>query len=128
MTVDQKIGTLQNAFTTGNSITVSNLVSGVAANDVISLDGAFTATVNGVAGAVLTLSQGVQAPVVFPVGMPIMRLTCVTYSVTGIGVTPPFQLLRAVGAGAGVAVLGGLEAISFAYAVDSDAHRQIDDQ
>ena len=53
MTVDQQIGTLQNAFTTGNSITVSNLVSGVAANDVISMDGAFTATVNGVAGSVL---------------------------------------------------------------------------
>src|SRR2546428_13905479 len=112
MTVDQQIGTLQNAFTSGNSITVSNLISGVAANDVISLDGAFTATVNGVAGSVLTLSQGVQAPVVFPVGMPIMRLTCVTYTVTGIGVTPPFQLLRAVGAGGGVADVGRLVIIS----------------
>jgi len=123
MTVDQQIGTLQNAFTTGNSITVSNLVYGVAANDVISMDGAFTATVNGVAGSVLTLSQGVQAPVVFPVGMPIMRLTCVTYTVTGIGVTPPFQLLRN-----GVAIVDGIESIQFAYAVDADANGQIDDQ
>ena len=128
MTVDQQIGTLQNAFTSGNSITVSSMIAGVAANDVITLDGVLTATVNGVAGSVLTLSQGVQAPVVFPVGMPIMRLTCVTYTVTGIGVTPPFQLLRAVGAGAGVAIVDGIESIQFAYAVDANADGQIDDQ
>ncbi len=123
MTVDQQIGTLQNAFTTGNSITVSSLVSGVAANDVISLDGVLTATVNGIAGSVLTLSQGVQAPVAFPVGMPVLRLTCVTYTVTGIGVTPPFQLLRN-----GVAIVDGIESIQFAYAVDANADGQIDDQ
>jgi type IV pilus assembly protein PilW len=129
MTVDQQVGTLGvqaplPPSTTTTQITVSGLSAGaVSINDVITLDGAFTATVTGVAGTVLTLSQAVQNPVVFPVGQPVLRLTCVTYTVTGIGVTPPFQLLRN-----GTAIVDGIESLQLAYAVDANGDGQIDDQ
>ena len=132
MTVDQQIGTLTNQTplppaTTTATINVSGVSAGaVALNDVITLDGAFTATVTGVAGSppnALTLSQAIQTPVVFPAGMPVVRLTCVTYTVTDISVTPPFQLLRN-----GVAIVDGIESIQLAYAVDADGNGVIDDQ
>ena len=129
MTVDQQIGTLAAQAplppaTSTTTINVSGLSAGsVNVNDVITLEGAFTATVNAIAGSVLTLSQTIQNPVAFPVGMPVLRLTCVTYTVTGIGVTPPFQLLRN-----GAAIVDGIESIQFAYAVDANGDGQIDDQ
>jgi len=129
MTVDQQLGTLaaqtpNPPATSTSTINVSGLPAGtVAVNDVITLDGAFTATVTGVAGTILTLSQAIQNPMVFPTGMPVVRLTCVTYTVTGIGVTPPFQLLRN-----GVAIVDGIESIQLAYAVDANGDGQIDDQ
>ena len=112
MTVDQQIGTLAAQAplppaTSTTTINVSGLSAGsVNVNDVITLEGAFTATVNAIAGSVLTLSQTIQNPVAFPAGLPVLRLTCVTYTVTGIGVTPPFQLLRN-----GAAIADGIESI-----------------
>src|SRR5947209_13359328 len=61
MAVDQQVGTLNAQAplppaTTTTQINVSGLSAGaVVANDVITLDGAFTATVTGVAGSVLSL-------------------------------------------------------------------------
>jgi len=129
MTVDQQIGTLAaqvplSPATSTSTITLSGLAAGgVSINDVVTLDGVFTAAVNGIAGSDLSLSQTVQNPAVFPSGMPVVRLTCVTYTVTGIGATPPFQLLRN-----GVAIVDGIESIQFAYAVDADGNGVIDDQ
>ena len=129
MTVDQQIGTLAAQAplppaTSTTTINVSGLSAGsVNVNDVITLEGAFTATVNAIAGSVLTLSQTIQNPVAFPAGLPVLRLTCVTYTVTGIGVTPPFQLLRN-----GAAIVDGIESIQLAYALDANGDGQIDDQ
>lgn len=134
MTVDQQIGKLAAQTplppaTSTSTITVNDpsgnpLPAGtVSVNDVITLDGAFTATVTAIAGSALSLSQTIQNPVAFPVGMPVLRLTCVTYTVTGIGATPPFQLLRN-----GVAIVDGIESLQLAYAVDANGDGQIDDQ
>jgi prepilin-type N-terminal cleavage/methylation domain-containing protein len=129
MTVDQQVGTLEAqaplppaASTT--TITVSGLSAGtVIVNDVITLQGAFTASVTAVAGTVLTVNQSIQSPMVFPAGTPVLRLTCVTYSVTDIAANPPFQLLRN-----GVAIVDGIESIQLAYGVDANADGRIDDQ
>jgi type IV pilus assembly protein PilW len=134
MTVDQQTGTLATQVppppATGTStIPLNGLAAGgVIGGDVVTLDGVVTATVTGIAGSVLTLqkpptSETIQNPAVFPAGMPVMRLTCVTYTVTGIGASPPFQLLRN-----GVAIVDGIESIQFTYAVDADGNGVIDDQ
>jgi prepilin-type N-terminal cleavage/methylation domain-containing protein len=124
VTVDQQVGTLNPAFTAGNTITVSGLTAGtVGVNDVVTLDGAFSATVTGVAGTVLTLNQTIQSPAAFPAGTAVLRLTCVTYTVTGIGASPPFQLLRN-----GVAIVDGIDSLQLAYALDTDGDGRIDDQ
>jgi type IV pilus assembly protein PilW len=137
MTVDQQIGTLQNAFTSGNSITVSNLISGVAVNDVITLEGVFVATVSGVAGNVLTLNTSAGSSV-FPVGSAVLRLACVTYTVTGSdGVVPggtavftPYTLLRNTTAtpNNAVPIVDGIEDLQLAYGIDADGNGTIDDQ
>jgi hypothetical protein len=127
VTVDQQVGTLAAQAplppaTSTSTITVNGLNS-VAVNDVITLEGVFTATVNAIAGSVLTLSQTIQNPVVFPTGTPVIRLTCVTYTVTGIAANPPFQLLRN-----GVAIVDGIESMQLAYATDVNGNGIIDDQ
>jgi type IV pilus assembly protein PilW len=138
VTIDQQIGTLQNAFTGGNAITVSNLISGVAASDVIALEGAFIASLTAPpAGNVLTLSTGPGSSV-FPVGTAVLRLACVTYTITGadgkVGGTgtvfAPFQLLRNTTATAGnaVPIVDSIEDLQLAYGIDTDANGIIDDQ
>lgn len=138
VTIDQQIGTLQNAFTGGNAITVSNLISGVAASDVIALEGAFVASLTAPpAGNVLTLSTSPGSSV-FPVGTAVLRLACVTYQVTGadgkVGGTgtvfAPFQLLRNTTATAGnaVPIVDSIEDLQLAYGIDTDANGIIDDQ
>lgn len=127
VTVDQQVGTLAAQAplppaTSTATITVNGLNS-VAVNDVITLEGVFTATVNAIAGSVLTLSQTIQNPAAFPTGTPVIRLTCVTYTVTGIAANPPFQLLRN-----GVAIVDGIESIQLAYAMDVNGNGVIDDQ
>jgi prepilin-type N-terminal cleavage/methylation domain-containing protein len=129
VTVDQQVGTLAATAplppaTTTTTITVSGLTAGtVGVNDVVTLDGAFTATVTGVAGTVLTLSQAIQNSAVFPAGTAVLRLTCVAYTVTGIGASPPFQLLRN-----GVAIVDAIDSVQLAYALDADGDGRIDDQ
>lgn len=125
MTIDQQIGTLAAGYSSGNLITVSGLSSDIATGQVITLEGIFTATVNAVNTGTgqLTLSTSVTAPQVFPAGMPVLRLVCVAYTVTGIGASPPFQLLRN-----GVALVDGIESLQLAYGVDADNDGRIDDQ
>ena len=48
MTIDQPIGTLASAFTTGNVITVSSLASDAAVGNLVTLEGIFTASVTAV--------------------------------------------------------------------------------
>jgi type IV pilus assembly protein PilW len=127
VSIDQQVGTLAAQTplppaTSTATITVNGLTA-VAVNDVITLEGVFTATVNAIAGSTLTLSQTIQNPAAFPAGTPVMRLTCVTYTVTGIAANPPFQLLRN-----GVAIVDGIESIQLAYAVDVNGNGMIDDQ
>jgi len=127
VSIDQQVGTLAAQAplppaTSTTTITVNGL-SAVAVNDVITLEGVFTATVNNIAGSTLTLSQAIQSPEVYPAGTPVTRLTCVTYTVTGIAANPPFQLLRN-----GVAIVDGIESLQLAYAVDTQGRGMIDDQ
>ena len=147
MTVDQQVGTLTNAFTTGNTITVAGLSSDVAADVtggkivLITLDGLYTARVSAVAGSVLTLIDPdpthtantpltIVSPMSFPAATSVIRLTCVTYTVNGIGSTPPFQLMRNTTgvAASAVAIVDGIEDLQLAYAIDADADGKIDDQ
>ena len=139
MTVDQPIGTLQAAVAGGAAITVAGLPSDAAAGQVISLDGAFSSTMNAVnvgTGAVtLGTSMGSAA---FPAGTAVLRLACVTYSVTGSNgvapggatVFPPYTLLRNTTAtpNNAVPIVDGIEDLQLAYAIDADSNGTIDDQ
>jgi type IV pilus assembly protein PilW len=139
MTVDQPIGTLQAAVAGGTAITVAGLPSDAAAGQVISLDGAFSSTMNAVnvgTGAVtLGTSMGSAA---FPAGTVVLRLACVTYSVTGSNgvapggatVFPPYTLLRNTTAtpNNAVPIVDGIEDLQLAYGIDADSSGIIDDQ
>ena len=140
MTVDQQIGTLTSAVSSGTIITVSNLIAGVAASDVLSLEGVFTASVSGTpnyATGQVTLSKSIQNAS-FPAGTPVLRLICATYSVTGadgtVGGTgtvfAPFQLLRNTTATASnaVPIVDSIEDLQLAYGIDTDGNGVIDDQ
>lgn len=141
VTVDQQVGTLASAYTSGNAtITVSNLPTGVlAANDVITLEGTVLASTSLPAGNVLTLSS-VQSTgtSTFPIGTGVFRLTCVTYQVTGadgkVGgagtVFTPYTLLRNTTgvAGNAVPIVDGIEDLQLAYGIDADSNGTIDDQ
>lgn len=133
MTMDQQIGTLGAAFTANNTITLAGaLPSDMAVGQVISVDGIFTGTVaNFSTGAkTITLFQtgtviplNVIAPANFQTTAPVVRLACVTYTVTDGTVTPPYQLMRN-----GVALVDGIESIQLAYGIDADGDGRIDDQ
>jgi prepilin-type N-terminal cleavage/methylation domain-containing protein len=126
MTVFQQLGTLTAPFTAGNVIAVS--APGPVVNDVISLEGTFTATVNGVAP--VTLSQAVVAPTNYGIGTAVVQIRCITYTVSGAGGFaggPPYQLLRNNGTGP-VAVVDGIESLQIAYALDTNNDGIIDDQ
>ena len=141
VTVDQQVGTLAAAYTSGNAtITVNNLPAGVlAANDVITLEGTVLAATSLPAGNILTLSS-VQSTgsSAFPIGTGVFRLTCVTYQVTGAdgmvggagAVFTPYTLLRnttGVAANA-VPIVDGIEDLQLAYGIDTDKNGTIDDQ
>jgi hypothetical protein len=99
-------------------------------NDVISLEGTFTATVNSVTAGptpVVTLSQSVVAPTNYAVGTAVVQIKCITYSVSGGGAPVPYQLFRDNGSGP-VAVVDGIESLQIAYALDADNDGTIDDQ
>jgi prepilin-type N-terminal cleavage/methylation domain-containing protein len=128
ITVFQQLGTLTVPFTALNTITVS--ATGLAINDVISLEGTFTATVNAVGAGptpAVTLSQAVVAPTNYAAGTAVVQIKCITYSVSGAAASPPYQLLRNNGSGA-VAVVDGIESLQIAYALDADNDGIIDDQ
>lgn len=140
MTIDQPVGTLASAFTTGNLITVSGLASDAAVGNLITLEGIFTASVTAVAGANLTLGTAIQSPQTIPAGAQVLRLVCVTYTVSGAdavvpGSSPsvaylPYQLLRNTTASANnaVPIVDGIESLQLAYGVDADKSGRIDDQ
>lgn len=142
MTIDQPIGTLAAAFASGNVITVSGLASDAAVNNVVTLEGIFTATVTAVnAGTgALTLGTAIQSPQTLPAGAQVIRLACVTYTVSGAdGVVPgsaptvtyaPYQLLRNTTASAtnAVPIVDGIESLQLAYGIDADKDGKIDDQ
>jgi type IV pilus assembly protein PilW len=140
VTVDQVIGrlALDSPLVPGNVITLFDLPPGLmAVNDVITLDGVFTASVSAVdeAAKTLTLSSPIgstTSPRVFLATTSVIRLICVTYSVSGAGANPPFQLMRRVGALAPgnqpIPIVDGIETIQLAYALDTDNDGRIDNQ
>ncbi len=140
MTIDQPIGTLASTFSSGNTITVTGLVSDAAVNQVITLEGIFSATITGVntGTGVLTLGTSIVSPQLIPSGAQVLRLSCVTYTVSGAnGVVPggttvyaPYQLLRNTTSVANnaVPIVDGIESIQLAYAVDEDKDGKIDDK
>jgi type IV pilus assembly protein PilW len=145
MTVNEQVGTVAVDFSAGNVLRVrgmNNAAPNVANQSVITIEGVFTAQVNGAPSVVdsqtsdLTLGktgspatpQGISAPQVFLAGTPVLTLTCVTYTVSGAGANPPYQLMRATAGAAAVALVDGIEALQFAYAVDTNKDGVIDDQ
>ena len=127
ITVDQVIGRLT-ADAPGGTPTQLTLdsVTGLAVNDVISVDGIFTSTVNGVdtgAKTVALAAPGIQSPMGFNgaanTGTQVVRLACVKYSVD----TVKNQLLRD-----GVPVADDIEDLQLAYGVDTNGDGIIDDQ
>jgi type IV pilus assembly protein PilW len=140
VTMDQQIGTLAAAYPPppGNVITLSGaLPSDIAVGQLVSLDGVLTGSVSAfnIGTKQITLVQPgsaialtATAPVNFQIGAPVVRLNCVTYSVTDGTVTPPYQLMRAVNGGVAVAMVDGIESIQLAYAIDADGDGLIDDQ
>ena len=124
VTIDQVIGRLtQNVPESPATGLHLDSVTGLAANDVISIDGVFTSTVNTVnTGAkTVTLATSILSPMSFNgaanTGSQVVRLACVKYSVSGN------QLLRD-----GVPVADDIEDLQLAYGVDTDGDGKIDDQ
>ena len=134
-TVESQIGTLACPFpcpgSPANQISV-NGASDLLANQMITLEGVLNSQVTnpGAAGATrtVTLANTVTAPASFPAGTPVLRLACVTYTVTDGTVTPPYQLMRATFGGAAVPIVDGIESLQLAYAVDTDNDGVIDNQ
>ncbi len=120
VTVGQVIGNLTAAApqVVANQVTLSS-VAGLAVNDVITLDGVFTATANAInAGTkVVTLNTNIQAPLQFGTTTQVVQLNCVTFTVAGN------QLLRD-----GVPVADGIADLQLAYGMDADGDGRIDDQ
>jgi type IV pilus assembly protein PilW len=138
VTMDQQIGTLAAAYTAGDTITLaSTLPSDMAVGQVVSIDGFFTGSVAGFNPGAKTITMfqtgtvipmTIIPPVNFQPGAPVVRLACVTYTVTDGTVTPPFQLMRAVNGGLPVAMVDGIESLQLAYGIDANADGIIDDQ
>jgi prepilin-type N-terminal cleavage/methylation domain-containing protein len=129
MTVNQEVGQLNVSIpaVVPTDMAMDNLIPPVAPG-VVTLDGIFTSRVNLVSPVLLTLVSTLPPTASFPKGTRVFDLACVTYFVTGAGVTPPFQLMRQVGNQAAVAIVDGIESIQFAYAIDADGNGAIDDQ
>ena len=137
MAVDSQIGTLNAAMTAGNQMQVANLSSDVAVDlaagkaVLVNLEGIFTASVTAAGGTTLTLGTSLSPSMTFPKNTPVLRLSCVTYTVTDKGgqvggagtVYAPYQLLRNA-----VPIVDGIEDLQLAYALDTDGDGKIDDQ
>ena len=134
MTVSEQVGELAAAFTAGNVIDLG-APSGLGMGDVVSLEGAFTGIVDGVGINTVTLNNAVVAPTNYAIGTAVVRLACITYSVSdangaapGFAGGPPHQLLRAINGGGAVAVVDSIESLQIAYALDTNNDGIIDDQ
>ena len=108
--------------------------AGLVVNGSVSIGGAMSGNVTGIAGDVLTLANTVGAPSVFPVGTPVYLLQCITYAISNNAVVCGSNgpcLTRG-----GVAIADGIEDIQLAYACDGCnvavnggiADRVVDDQ
>ena len=139
MTLDQQLGTL--AVSAQNSSVLTLAAGGVlpGVGDAISIEGIFTTTVSSVSGgSTINLNQRTPASSYFPASSAVMRLVCVTYTVSGAnGQVPggatiykPYQLLRNTTATANNAlpIVDGIEDLQLAYALDADGNGVIDDQ
>ena len=131
VTVDQQVGTLAADYVSGNTFVVNNLASDINTGQVLTIEGVFTGSVNaftlGSPGSV-QLNRTISAPTAFQAGATVLRLACVTYSVTGPDVTPTFQLLRQVNLNSAVPVVDGIESLQFAYGIDTNNDGTLDDQ
>jgi type IV pilus assembly protein PilW len=133
VTAGQAVGTLAVDYIAGTNIQVNNMDPNIANGQILSIEGVFTAAVIGVVPAVppaagsVTLSRAIAAPIALQAGSTVVRLDCIRYSVSGGGVTPPYQLLRQVGPGPSVAIVDGIESLQLAYALDANNDGTIDD-
>jgi len=105
--------------------------AGLAVNSTVSIAGAASGTVAGVAGDVITLVNPIGAPTIFPVGTQVYLLQCITYAI-GTAIPPctgtATCLLRGVRDAVTfaninndtnmVAIADGIEDIQFTYACD----------
>lgn len=144
MTVNEQVGTVAQDFTAGNILRIKGLngnAPNVVDGTVITVEGVFTAKVNGAPGVIdpqtsnLTLGRpespatplSISAPQVFLAGTPVLTLTCVTYTVSGAagagGGAPPYQLLRN-----NAALVDGIESLQLAYGLDTNKDGTIDNQ
>ena len=135
VTMDRVIGRLQQNAPLGTATSTSTIVldsvTGLSTNDIVTLDGLFTATVTGInTGAkTLTLGTAIQTPQKFNgdtagKGTQVVRLTCVKYTVN----TTTNQLMRQDDSTGAVAVVDGIEDLQLAYGVDVDGDGRIDDK
>lgn len=134
ITMDRVIGRLQQNAPLGTATSTSTIVldsvTGLSVNDVITLDGVFTATVTAINTGTKTLTLGttIQTPQTFNgaagTGTQVVRLTCVKYTVN----TTTNQLMRQDDSTGAVAVVDGIEDLQLAYGVDADGDGRIDDK
>ena len=124
-------GPATNTITLQAGAVAAMTTAGLAVNSTVSLAGAASGTVAGVAGNVITLVNPIPAPTVFPVDTQVYLLQCITYAI-GTAIPPctgtATCLLRGVRNAAGfanintdpnmVAIADGIEDIQFAYACD----------
>ena len=142
ITMDRVIGRLQQNAPLGTATSTSTIVldsvTGLSANDIITLDGLFTTMVAAVNTGAKTLTfpslpsswpTAIQTPQTFNgdtagKGTQVVRLTCVKYTVN----TTTNQLMRQDDSTGAVAVVDGIEDLQLAYGVDADGDGRIDDK
>ena len=135
VTMDRVIGRLQQNAPLGTATSTSTIVldsvTGLSTNDIVTLDGLFTATVTAIntGSKTLTLGTAIQTPQTFNgdtagTGTQVVRLTCAKYTVN----TTTNQLMRQDDSTGAVAVVDGIEDLQLAYGVDADGDGRIDDQ
>lgn len=134
VTMDRVIGRLQQNAPLGTATSTSTIVldsvTGLSANDIITLDGVFTAAVTAIntGTKTLTLGTSIQTPQTFNgdaagTGTQVVRLICAKYTVN----TTTNQLMRQDDSTGAVAVVDGIEDLQLAYGVDADGDGRIDD-
>jgi len=124
-------GPIVNTITLQAGAGAAMTTAGLAVNSTVSIAGAASGTVAGVAGDVITLVNPIGAPTIFPVGTQVYLLQCITYAI-GTAIPPctgtATCLLRGVRDAVTfaninndtnmVAIADGIEDIQFTYACD----------